>query len=709
MASQGPLSFTDLFGRTHIEPSVTGLVRVQTRERPKPVVFNDIYLLGPTRSGAPGVLRRFSSLAALEDAHDPDGTGDELVALARTMAAPFADRDMHGAADIVTLRVDPATPATTRLAAGSTDLVEITGDYGIHANRARRRLTAGTQAGKKLVLADDVRTFTGDNLGPALTVQYTGNASAATLTILQETARIALSGQPTDGDKVTVATGAGESKTFEFESAGGVTSGNVAVTIGADVDATLTNLATAIAANLSAVTAQADTSNDWVTVNGPDVGVQATEVTDTGAVITITHLGAAARLQTSLTNPTDGSANLDVPLTFPSYSTLQKLAAYIGNQNGYTAAVSPYANKFLASTGLDAVSGADISSQVTLTGYVAAIVDWVNGQTRGLYSATELARGEPDEDAADVFFTGGSSPAATINDWSNALDTISAEVEKGGGILLLDTDDPAVLALVTAWIETERAAGKWWRAYFGLQPALTTDEYKQIVGAVDNSRVRLVVQRPGVFAPGGGVVYLDPVFLAAMLAGGAAGNRPYERPLTNKRLRLAGVHPDDQFDVVTREDLIGSGITVVKKEGDLWKVALGVTASLDPTKRMPRIASEIDTVDEIDAAVREAFLPFRGRWSNSNVAARVRGVMGQVLDRYVSNGALSAGFDDQGQEVPPWQLLSFSIDQGVLTINYQVHIAGELNHVSILGRSDYVRLVGDGSGGTVALSASVQT
>ncbi len=49
-------------------------------------------------------------------------------------------------------------------------------------------------------------------------------------------------GQPSDGDTVTVTNGKGESVKFEFESGGGVTPGNVSVTIGATSTDTADNL-----------------------------------------------------------------------------------------------------------------------------------------------------------------------------------------------------------------------------------------------------------------------------------------------------------------------------------------------------------------------------------------------------------------------------------------------------------------------------------
>jgi len=194
------------------------------------------------------------------------------------------------------------------------------------------------------------------------------------------------------------------------------------------------------------------------------------------------------------------------------------------------------------------------------------------------------------------------------------------------------------------------------------------------------------------------------------MAGGSAGNRPYVNPLTNKRLRFAGLHEDDSFDLLTRESLLEGGITVVKREEDRIVVALHVTTSHDPDRRMVRIASEIDTVDSIDSDMRAAFLPFRGKWANANIGARVIGVGGGVLNFFAREGATTAGVDETGTARSAWNWGNppFVIDAGVLKLAYQVFIGGELNHISEHGQAEYQRLVGSlGGGGVAELSTAV--
>jgi hypothetical protein len=703
-----PLSFTDVFGKRHSEPSVTSFVEIQVDEPSSGDLENDLIIISDFRSGAPKILKRNRSLADLANRHDPYRNEDPGVAMARISKSAFADRDVFGAADILTIRVNPATNAKLNVVAGAVDLIEIArADYGSHTNGPGAAIASGSVKGKKITLTNQVGApFVGDNLGELVTVQYTGDASTASLSILHALGKVTYTGQVADADKVTVAT-ATQTKVFEFDSNAAVTGGNIAVTIGADADATFANLAAAIVANLDNVAASADAANNTVLIDASEAGVALTETLDSTNKFAVVHVFPAARLKVTLAgDQTDGSADLSIALKLSGYNSIDRLANYINSQLGYTANVDPYADKFIASIGLDPVTGVNVkAAPVSLSGYNAAIVNYVNTKTRGNYIATELARGEPDDQSLN--FAGGTTPPATASDWEDALNVIGADIPVGA-IICPNTDDPAIFAMIAAFIEEQRTNGKWFRAFFGAAPGLTPAQYDTIAGAIDHERARLYVQRPGVFKPNEGIDYIHPVYMAAAVAGGAAGNRPFEKPLTNKRLGFAGLHPDDYFDEVTRESLLESGITVAKRENDLLVVALAVTTSRDPDRRMVRIMSEIDTVDLIDTNVRQEFQSFRGIWSSSNIDALVRGTIQRVLQQYVGT-ALVPGVDLNGDPVPPWRLGTppYTIEAGLLKIAYQIFIGSEINHVSITGRATYQRIKGEVSGTLVDLSTAI--
>ena len=83
------------------------------------------------------------------------------------------------------------------------------------------------------------------------------------------TGTLALSGQPSDGDRFAVSDG-GSTRTFEFESGGGVSGANIAVTIGGTVLVTLDNLIAAVNASALNITASPRVDTDLSGNGTPD-------------------------------------------------------------------------------------------------------------------------------------------------------------------------------------------------------------------------------------------------------------------------------------------------------------------------------------------------------------------------------------------------------------------------------------------------------
>ncbi len=682
-----PLSHINLFGDRNVEPSVTTFTDVETEEQLRIDEVNDLIVVSPFRDGKPLTLRRFRESADAQAVHDPTRTGDQGVALIRTAKDSFADRNIFGAPTIVTVRPNPATPATAVIDDGaSTDLIRVTRlAYGTHANGPGVTIGAGSTEGKKVTITSTFGApLIGDNLGLLLSVHHTGTAATATIRILSAVGIIDYPGQPADGQTITVTT-RGETFIFEFDDDASVTGGNTSVTIGGSAAVTYGSLATAIG-SVAGLTATHDTDEDRITIDAPDDGVV---LATTAVGVTVTLMPPAARLVTVL----DGTVDLNLPLAESALASIDKLANYINNQLDYTASVRPTVNKFLPSTGLDPLAATNVSAApVILGGYNTAILDFINTRTRGRYLAEELGpRGEPDE--ATFSFAGGTTPPATITDWENALDTI--EAGQAGGIILLDTDDTAVFVLVRTWLEEMRSAGRWFRCFAGVTPGLSDAAVDQIAAGVDHERFRLTWQRPAILGTGGGLEYLHPVFIAAGVAGGVAGNQPYENPLTNKRMRFVGLHENDRRNKTEREAMIEAGLITLKEEtvggGKQVVVSLAVTTSRDTSKRMPRIQAEIDTVDQIDQSVRDAFQPYKGRWTDSEIVARAKATLSRVLQEFVDRGALVQGSRD-GEVQPAFQIISVTVSAGALAMKFQIRIGGELNHIDVEGFANYARI-----------------
>jgi len=137
----------------------------------------------------------------------------------------------------------------------------------------------------KTVLSFDDQTF-----GPGIyeethqrrVTRLRAKLSAGIGTLASGTIDYSGSGQPTDGQTVEI-----NGTTYEFNSDSLATSGNIVVTIGADQDATWTNLANKINETDQAIYASIDTGTDTVTIESNYGGTTGNSVViadvDTGA------------------------------------------------------------------------------------------------------------------------------------------------------------------------------------------------------------------------------------------------------------------------------------------------------------------------------------------------------------------------------------------------------------------------------------------
>src|SRR5262249_40402126 len=145
---------------------------------------------------------------------------------------------------------------------------------------------------------------------------------------------------------------------FEFDNNNSVMAGNVPVVIGVDVDATFAALGTAIGSNCPGVVVTPDPAHNTLTLFAAQDGVRMQVIA--GATFGVVNSGGAAAVVTTVTGSSDGSQSLNVPLNMLSTKTIQGLAVYLNDQPGYSASINPFANKFLASAGLDIVTNLNI-------------------------------------------------------------------------------------------------------------------------------------------------------------------------------------------------------------------------------------------------------------------------------------------------------------------------------------------------------------
>lgn len=247
-------------------------------------------------------------------------------------------------------------------------------------------------------------------------------------TVAQATATVTIAvGNAADGNTVRLTDAKGNVVTFEFESTGGVTQGNVAVTIGAANTDSATNLRNAINAQQAAGTLRmtASVTTNVVTCTQDDFGVAGnTTITVVGANLSKTDFTGGEDLAA-----TAGSVAVRIGTTFTLTATNLKDA--IEAQTGYkisAALVTATVNLTNDEPGADGASAG--SKNTAIIGAPANVA--VSGMAGGVNSAVGVG---------NVVVTIGASTLATATNLVAAINAVANY--KVGAALNTTAVDPA--------------------------------------------------------------------------------------------------------------------------------------------------------------------------------------------------------------------------------------------------------------------------
>lgn len=227
--------------------------------------------------------------------------------------------------------------------------------------------------------------------GAALTVNPAGTAGIAqaatgsfTMPALTSwpalpTGQLTYSGQPADGDTVVI-----NGTTYEFDSGGGVTGGNTAVTIGGSLAATLTNLDTAVADPRVSVTATQINFAQTTAGSAMTVDAAGATVAPTAPFTVAAYSGLPAVTFNGDGTPSGFNvANLTVSgwESGAADSTISVDLGTAGLSDGLTQSSGAYSIGFINQNGVQfgSFSGVAISDE----GLVVALFD--NGETLPIY------------------------------------------------------------------------------------------------------------------------------------------------------------------------------------------------------------------------------------------------------------------------------------------------------------------------------------
>ncbi len=545
-----------------------------------------VFLVGSSVGGTPGQVLTFS---------DPASAARHLRGGDLLNAYNFTTQK-GGAQNVAVWRTDPATPSYLTVY-GSNGKVSFTlqaNDSGSYTNQFALSI-AGSSGNQTVTFVDGYanRTFTQSGLGPAFSVQYTGNATTAI-------------GSVTNGLSMGAVT-------LASASSGQLATGTYSVVVDAKNAA---SLALSQAAPITLSGTQNAISAAWSAVTGAftyDVYLSGTQgysyvasvpaTTSNNMSYTITLSGTPASLPSTVSGPafvsllsgqTDGSVNQNIAI-----SQVNALVALLNVQQGYVAStVSSVAGSIpgylLDVSGSESLAG---SSGTTFTADLGAIVTYL--QTLG-YATPTVPAGSLVPPAAMPLtnFLGGEDGSQTPTQWSAVADALTTMHPFPRYIVALTSVNEFIAPLANAVTTGSQTF-----------PAMLSEMF---IGGSTNPNYTDAVQRSAQFASqrimNTGLDFWDydhnlnythfPSYMLAAIYAGLRASIGAPNALTNQILNIKALGSVPSAPQITQYLNNNVAIPMVNALGQIV-IARGVTTSGDHLNLYYREESIVNAADTL--------------------------------------------------------------------------------------------------------------
>ena len=384
------------------------------------------------------------------------------------------------------------------------------------------------------------------------------------------------------------------------------------------------------------------------------------------AVATIDVTAEAVVLKAGADAATAGAAA--VTIAFSDFPTVQQLVDRINTEAGWTATAASASSLNLSGT-LDFCTAQDAKAAAyTITANLAAIVDWLNSGANSFVTGVRApGAGAVPAVVGFTYLTGATSPAATIEDWTNAIDVLeAADVQH---IVPLSAD-PAVWAAVDAHVQFMSTAGRRERrAVVGGAAGLTIAAVSLLPRALSSDRTALAWPAHYDYDTSGNAT-LQPGYMTAAIIGACHAAVDPGTSMTNKAISVGGLeflarNPSDT------DDLIDAGVLVIESTPQGYKVCRDISTWLadDNYNRVENSCGA--AVDYVVRSVRDAVDVLRGGPVSPASLARALSIANTTLTNLAKPAPVGPGVIVGDANSPAFTNLQASLSGDVIGISFQ--------------------------------------
>jgi len=322
--------------------------------------------------------------------------------------------------------------------------------------------------------------------------------------------------------------------------------------------------------------------------------------TGTAATMTITST-------TLSTTVTAGPGGENLTLTLADYENLAQLVEVINTQTAYTCFLETSSSE--KADLFDAISAVDIlTAEYTALGDVEALIRWLNGRTDSEVIASLSTGAERDPivpDAGYVFFTGGADGAASISDWTGALEVLSRDNRvRWIGVA---SDDPAVHTVVRDHVRamSTEVLMKHRQMSTGCTASLTAKADRiRAARAVTCARAEYFYQSFTRYDYPNNVNNKEfPPYLAAFMAAGTRHGNQITTSAERKFMNVLGV--PEVINDTDLEEYTRAGLSTLAPSDGQVELRANVTTHQGDNELLS-IPSAVRTADEVTLRVKAA-------------------------------------------------------------------------------------------------------
>ncbi len=392
--------------------------------------------------------------------------------------------------------------------------------------------------------------------------------------------------------------------------------------------------------------------------------------------ITITHATATVTIANNATTQQMTLSVGPITIDFDTYETIGDLAAYINQQAGYTASVTP-GQENASTKELDGVTAQSLTGGYTCQSTMYAIINRINRDSNYVSASAVNAANDiaiPDN-FTTIYMSGGTAGSYTATEWTNALTMLEAEEVQ---FISTPDSDSSVHASIKTHCETmSSVTGKKERQFLVGGAWGDTVATATAAAGVLNSQWGLYAFNGFTQRDVNGDIQNYPAAYTACLLAGMCGAQAINAPLTFKTLNVIAL--EDKLTLSEVEQLIEKGTAPANYNA---AEVPHLVRQVNSYQADDLILNEFSMMKEVGFVSRDlrAYLEerFIGKPGNSLYGGVLRGAVEAKLEQYVDLGVFTRDADGRA-----WWNVQISIAGDTVTVDYDAYLTAPVNFIFI--------------------------